>query len=128
MNSLRFGCSALAVGALAFFGVILAGQPASAQYGSGGYGYDRPPPPDFRPPPPPPPDYYGEGRRDYGPPPPRYGGRARGSFVRSCYGINQDGSYLEATCRDRYGGERRTQIDVRECRSIGNRNGRLVCE
>jgi hypothetical protein len=42
--------------------------------------------------------------------------------------VRQEGFYLSASCRMRGGGYNETQIDVRTCRSIGNRNGRLVCE
>lgn len=113
--------------------------PAHAQYGGGGYGgggygggYDRPrrsddegydrrrgPRDDF--------DGPRRGGRDDGP---RGGGvpQARGGFVQSCRDIEQDGFYLSASCRMRGGGYTRSRIDTRSCRSIGNNNGRLVCE
>lgn len=130
----------LGVATVAAACVLMAGVgTAHAQYGYGGY--DRPPPPPddfYRRPPPPPPDYgYGRPRYDYerprpryddGPPPQASGPQPRGSFVQSCTDINVDGAYLEATCRGRGGGERRSRIDVRTCRSIGNRNGQLICE
>ena len=54
--------------------------------------------------------------------------QARGGFVQSCRDIEQDGYYLSASCRMRGGGYTRSRIDVRSCRSIGNNDGRLVCE
>ena len=128
------GSKVVLLGALALLGGASLGvQPAQAQYGYGG-GYDRPPPPDYDRRGPPPGDYgYERRRRDYDEPAPRggYGGgtpQARGGFVQSCSEIRQDGFYLEATCRTKGGDARRSRIDVRSCRSIGNNNGRLVCE
>lgn len=120
------GAVALSVGAM------LPAMPAGAQYyggyGGGYGGYDRPPPPPY--------EYDRPRRPDYGydrPPPPDYGRgpsgpQPRGSFVQSCTDIQQDGAYLEASCRGRGGGYLTSRIDTRMCRSIGNRNGRLICE
>ena len=54
--------------------------------------------------------------------------QARGGFVQSCRDVEQDGYYLSASCRMRGGGYTRSRIDIRSCRSIGNNDGRLVCE
>ena len=54
--------------------------------------------------------------------------QARGGFSQSCTGINQQGPFLEATCRTKRGDSVRSRIDVRSCGSIGNNDGRLVCE
>jgi hypothetical protein len=122
---------AIALGALALGGTALVTQPVHAQWG----GYERPRQ-----------DYYEERqerrgyrgeyeRRGYrGGDEDGYrrggggGGGVRGSFVRTCRDIEQNGSYVTATCRGRGGGWRPTQIDARACRSIANVNGRLACE
>ena len=54
--------------------------------------------------------------------------RARGAFSRTCFDMEQTGPYLSATCRKIGGGYRRSRINLRRCRSVGNKNGRLVCE
>ncbi len=143
MNPFQSKCLAVGLGALTLVaGVSFEGTSAQAQYGR--QGYDRPAPsydddddddddaPSAR-------GGYGERRRaprsDYDQPrrrdydEPRGGGRtARGGYVDSCIDIRQEGPYLEATCRRAGGGTLRTRIDTRTCRSIGNNNGRLVCE
>ena len=140
-------CLLAAAGALAILvGTSLAAAPAYAQYGYGGYGrsapdddddYDRPrrrggeyiERREYR-------EGYDRSRRrddddfdrprrrgdDVSAPP------ARGGFSRSCFDIEQNGPYLSATCRRIGGGSSRSRIDVRSCRSIGNNDGRLVCE
>jgi hypothetical protein len=140
---------AFALGALFLAGSTLLPGNVEAQYGGGGYGgggygggYDRPrrsneeeydrrrgPRDDFdrdrrR-------DYDGDRRRERDFERPRGGGgapQARGGFVQSCRDIQQDGFYLSASCRMKGGGYRPSRIDVRSCRSIGNNDGRLVCE
>ncbi len=139
---------AFALGALFLAGSTVLPGTADAQYGGGGYGgggygggYDRPrrfeeesdrrrgPRDDFdrdrrR-------DYDGDRRRERDFEGQRGGGgapQARGGFVQSCREIEQDGFYLSASCRMKGGGYRRSRIDVRSCRSIGNNDGRLVCE
>ena len=52
----------------------------------------------------------------------------RGSFVQTCTDIRQFGAYLEAACRRVDGGYSRSRIDIRDCRTIANRNGRLACD
>jgi hypothetical protein len=126
----------IGVGALTLACSTMLLQPAEAQYGGGGYGggYDRSRQSDeemidrrrgAR-------DNYDEPRRGGREDGPRGGGgsgaQARGSFVQSCRDIDQDGAYLSAACRMRGGGYSRSRIDTRSCRSIGNNNGRLVCE
>lgn len=136
MRALRSGCLAVLLGGLAALGA--ASSPAQAQFGyggggGGGYGgggYDRPPQPDYD-------RRRDDRRRDYDQP--GYGERggrggggggsqASGSFVQSCQNIQQNGSYLTASCRVRGGGFRESSIDTRQCRRIGNSNGRLICE
>ena len=138
MLSTRNGWVAALAGTCA--GAVLALTPAQAQYGGGyggggygggeygggGGGYDRrAPDDDFDRP---------RRRRDEFDAPRRGGGdgggapQARGAFVQSCRDIQQDGFYLEASCRERGGSYRRTRIDIRACRSVGNNNGRLSCE
>ena len=149
---------AFALGALVLAGSTMLPGNVEAQYGGGGYGgggyggggyggggsggYDRPrryeeesdrrrgPRDDYdrerrR-------DRDGEGRREREFDRPRGGGggapQARGGFVQSCRDIQQDGFYLSASCRMKGGGYRPSRIDVRSCRSIGNNDGRLVCE
>ena len=142
MRGLLPGRGAVALAALVLAGGTILTAPVQAQYGGGGYGgggyggggyggYDRPRrsydedydrrrvPRD---------EYEGR-RRDYdGPRGGGGAGQARGGFVQSCRDIEQDGFYLTASCRMAGGGYRTSRIDVRSCRSIGNNNGRLVCE
>jgi len=54
--------------------------------------------------------------------------QARGSYARSCRGIDQRGPMLIADCRDTRGRWRETRLDTRGCvGDIRNNNGRLEC-
>ena len=93
----------------------------------GGYPSERSPggPPYGRPQGPPP---------GYGPPqqavPPKLApgmGLPAGSWQATCVNPQMQGTTLVAACRNTQGGFTQSAVDVRNCRSIANMNGRLVC-
>lgn len=94
----------------------------------GGYPSERspggPPPGYGRPQGPPP---------GYGPPqaaPPKVApgiGLPAGSWQATCMNPQMQGTTLVAACRNTQGGVTQSAVDVRNCRSVANINGRLVC-
>lgn len=51
-----------------------------------------------------------------------------GSYQASCSRIDQRGPFLQAICRDRFGGLVQSRLDLRGCGGdISNNNGRLTC-
>jgi hypothetical protein len=56
------------------------------------------------------------------------GGYPGGTWQRSCRDASVRGSVLYALCDSNAGYPRESSIDYRQCRSVGNDNGRLVCE
>jgi hypothetical protein len=56
--------------------------------------------------------------------------QVRGTFYRTCTDIQQRGPFVSALCEDRRGRLVESQLNLRACPSgsVGNVNGRLVCE
>lgn len=81
----------------------------------------------------------GYGRPQGGPPPgygqpqaapPKVGagmGLPGGSWQATCANPQMQGTTLVAVCRNAQGGMTQSAVDVRNCRSVANMNGRLVC-
>lgn len=51
-----------------------------------------------------------------------------GSYLATCTRVDQRGPFLQALCRDRFGGLIQSRLDLRGCGGdVTNDNGRLVC-
>ena len=59
---------------------------------------------------------------------PQASAQPAGAYRQSCRDVEQSGPRLRAMCRDLSGRYVPSSLDVRDCASVGNANGQLVCD